>query len=242
MATWTQAEINTVLQYVQSKNGPITSEDHKELQRQLKTRSVAGIKKKCLELKQNVHNQQNDNPGTSKQGNIWTKTEERRLIREYMNRTEAQVTKRTKAILNLFPGGTEKAIATKLREKYPEIYYMRKVQLTDSESEEETAQGTNLNEITNSERQVENSTEINQESEQIQMQTHSFQPTIVTDNSLDGVPREDRLQPLSQESIKELENIRAEPYKDSRKCGEKQRTNTKSIHENSTPQVCTVSK
>lgn len=54
MATWTDREITYIQEYLKSKDGPITSNDHNILKQTLTT-SVAAIKKKCLELKHNLN-------------------------------------------------------------------------------------------------------------------------------------------------------------------------------------------
>ncbi|XP_044750655.1 uncharacterized protein LOC123310990 [Coccinella septempunctata] len=117
MSTWKEDEVNIVKQRLRLKNGTLTKEDFDSIQQQIPTRSVAAIKKKYLELKNNGE--------TRTVSSRWSQEETDRLIRAYVSRTETQVTKRVQAILNDFPGRTLKGIATKLRDQYPDIYYMR---------------------------------------------------------------------------------------------------------------------
>ncbi|XP_045470568.1 uncharacterized protein LOC123677883 [Harmonia axyridis] len=124
MSTWTVSEIKIIQDYITNKSGPITVDDHKILQQTLVKRSLPSIKKKCLDLKHSINTNQ---PCRIKQSSSWTSDEERRLVENYINRNEKQVTKRIRAILNAFPGRTEKALATKLRDKYPEIYYGKNI-------------------------------------------------------------------------------------------------------------------
>lgn len=56
-----------------------------------------------------------------KAANRWTEEEGRRLVEEYRRRTEREAGARIKAILQHFPGRTVKAVATKLREQYPDV-------------------------------------------------------------------------------------------------------------------------
>lgn len=130
MSTWTEFEITFVQEYLRKKEGPITSEDHIKIRETLNHRSLPAIKKKCLELKHKK------NPLVKKTTTKWTAAEEKNLLKEFLKRKETQVTKRIKAIANQFPERSEKALATKLRENHPDIYYMRKTSVeTDSEEE-----------------------------------------------------------------------------------------------------------
>lgn len=117
MATWNGDEIDVVRAILAEKRGPITIEDHRVIQQRLPERSLAAIKKKCLELK--------NNPAPKQQTTKWTKDEMERLIKEYSETKEQQIGSRIRSIIHLFPGRTEKAIATKLRETCPEIYYRK---------------------------------------------------------------------------------------------------------------------
>ncbi|XP_044750445.1 uncharacterized protein LOC123310835 [Coccinella septempunctata] len=117
------------------KNGILISGDFDNLKEYIPGRSTAAIKKKYLEIKgtQSIPDVFQREPQTTSKGAKWTEEEETRLVQKYSMRTENQSGARIKAILSLFPNRTEKAIATKLREKYPDIYYMR-VSTSESES------------------------------------------------------------------------------------------------------------
>lgn len=114
MSTWKPDEINTLREFVQGRN-ILTKRDLEEAQNLLPGRSVAAIKKKCLEIK---NPNQADRQGSSK----WTQAELEQLVRAYKNRPEALPTARIRAILDNFPGRSLKAVAAKLRESYPDTY------------------------------------------------------------------------------------------------------------------------
>ncbi|XP_044750658.1 uncharacterized protein LOC123310992 [Coccinella septempunctata] len=135
MSTWKPDEINVIHNYLQNKSGPIKAEDHKAIKERLPGRSIPAIKKKCLELKHN--------PNLPNRTNKWTSEEINRLISEYAARPEAQISARIDRIVDLFPGRTKKAIATKLRENHPEIYYRTTTQVPPQNTN--TAQPQNAN-------------------------------------------------------------------------------------------------
>lgn len=126
MSTWKPDEINTLREFVQGRN-ILTKRDLEEAQNLLPGRSVAAIKKKCLEIK---NPNQADRQGSSK----WTQAELEQLVRAYKNRPEAHPTARIRAILDNFPGRSLKAVAAKLRESYPDTYYMRNAE-SDNDNE-----------------------------------------------------------------------------------------------------------
>lgn len=214
MATWTAEEKNVILQYLQQKEGPITTQDYTQLQQHLKNRSIASIKKKCLELKHQLphnqqmrhnqqmeHNQQSMTSKTSK----WSKNEKRTLIKEYVKRDEKQVTKRVKAIMHLFPGRSEKAIATQLRENHPDIYYMKKTTISDTDSEEDE------------EGQAE---PIQQNNENIQNEINPLpEPMNVIPTTIDESHLEEPKSPEQLENHEQLENIRVEFMKTAQHIG-----------------------
>uniref|UniRef100_A0AAR5PEG8 Reverse transcriptase domain-containing protein n=1 Tax=Dendroctonus ponderosae TaxID=77166 RepID=A0AAR5PEG8_DENPD len=118
MATWKQDEIHTLREFIQGRT-VIGKRDLEEAHELLPGRSVAAIKKKCVELKN--HPETNRRPGSSK----WEPSELNHLIRAYKSRTETLATARIRAICDDFPGRSQKAIAAKLRETCPDVYYMR---------------------------------------------------------------------------------------------------------------------
>lgn len=62
-------------------------------------------------------------------------------MRAYKSRPEALPTARIRAILDGFPERTLKAVAAKLRDSYPDTYYMRNAETdTDNELGEEPTQ------------------------------------------------------------------------------------------------------
>lgn len=109
----------------------ITKKDLEEAQNLLPGRSIAAIKKKYLEIK---------NQKTKQSTGKWTQAELDELVGAFKNRPEPLPTARIRAICDSFPGRTEKAIAKKLRDNYPGIYYMRN---NDQETEGEAVQRSN---------------------------------------------------------------------------------------------------
>lgn len=129
MARWKPQEI-AILRRVLEENGGVLLREHLEnLEPLLPGRSAAGIKKKYLEVKgqRNLPNNRQEQPEPTLKGTKWTEDEERRLAQCYQERNEPQSGARIKAIMDSFPGRTAKAMATKLREKYPQVYYMREI-------------------------------------------------------------------------------------------------------------------
>lgn len=114
----------------------ITKRDLEEAQNLLPGRSTAAIKKKYLEIK-------NPNQAEKQNTNKWSEAELDELVRAYKSRPEPLATARIRAICDNFPNRTQKAIAAKLRESYPDVYYMRNTNPeTDSDDvpDEETPQ------------------------------------------------------------------------------------------------------
>ncbi|XP_050295823.1 uncharacterized protein LOC126735768 [Anthonomus grandis grandis] len=132
MSRWTARELAELRRILEEKNGVLLKENLANLAEVFPDRSAAAIKKKYLELK----NTQN-NPEQEPKVNKWNAEEEKRLVRMYKQRLEPQSGARIKAIMQSLPGRTLKAIATKLREKYPNVYYMRDVSDEESSEEEE---------------------------------------------------------------------------------------------------------
>lgn len=133
MSTWKQEEINTLREFMQGRT-VITKRDLEEAQRLLPGRSTAAIKKKHLEIK-------NPNQAERQNASKWTKTELDELVRAYKSRPEPLSTARIRAISDNFPNRTQKALAAKLRESCPDVYYMRNTDLeTDSDDDETPVQ------------------------------------------------------------------------------------------------------
>lgn len=131
MATWKLEEMEIIRNYLSETRNALTKEDHENIRTNLPHRSLAAIKKKCLELKHNrVPNCQ---------PNKWTQEELQRLVNEYTTRDETQIGERLKAIKHMFPGRSEKAMATKLRETNPNAYYMRATPEEQSDPEAMTS-------------------------------------------------------------------------------------------------------
>lgn len=123
MSTWTENELTILRQQIEDR-AVLSKQNLEQIQQLLPGRSVAAIKKKSIEIR----NGPPDRPKTAK----WSEEEKHRLARAYKQRPEKLSTARIRAILEDFPGRSQKAIATKLREKFPAIYYMW---TTDSTSE-----------------------------------------------------------------------------------------------------------
>lgn len=114
----------------------MTKRDLKEAQNLLPGRSIAAIKKKYLEIK-------NPNQAERQNTNKWSEAELDELVRAYKSRPEPLATTHIRAICDNFPNRTQKVIAAKLRESYPDVYYMRNTNPeTDSDDvpDEETPQ------------------------------------------------------------------------------------------------------
>lgn len=118
MARWKEEELAHIARMIEEKNGVLLGEDHQALQAVLLGRSVAAIKKKYIEVKnQNQIQNQRDNRREERATTItkavkWSEEEERRLVTLYRQRPESQSGARIKVILPLFPGRTLKGIAT----------------------------------------------------------------------------------------------------------------------------------
>lgn len=151
MATRKPEEKQIVRESILENNGIILMEQLEELGAKLPRRTAAAIKKKYLEQKQR---QVRPVKATRK----WTEEEEERLVREYRRRREGEIGVRINAIMGNFPERTAKAIATKLREKYSETYYMRNDGDSEDDSEEEREQS-------DMEQQSDTDTEVNRQTE-----------------------------------------------------------------------------
>ncbi|CAH0555597.1 unnamed protein product [Brassicogethes aeneus] len=132
MTTWKENELTVLQEYLATKEGPITRDDHTIIQQRLPHRSIAAIKKKCQETKAATNN-----PAAQaerrQRASRWCNEEVERLVEAYTSREETQVTARLKAIQHMFPGRSVKALASKLKTEHPNIYYMKAGPLTDPE-------------------------------------------------------------------------------------------------------------
>ncbi|CAG9769652.1 unnamed protein product [Ceutorhynchus assimilis] len=148
---WKPEEIAFLREKLQQNNEVLLKEDLQALEQQIPGRSLAGIKKTYLELKHQQHDTAAEigpEPQTAPTGSkLWSEEEELTLVSLYKQQAGSQSGAKIKAILNNFLGRTTKVIATKLRGKYPNIYYMRYT--SDDEAEEHQNNDENLPENQN---------------------------------------------------------------------------------------------
>ena len=129
MATWKAEELVIVERYLEENPGIVTVNKCEEVQKILQQagfdRGANAIKIKIGYIKRAKRAREQGIPTASSASEIWTEEEERRLVRKY---AQAEGTNKIAKIRNIiidFPKRSEKAIATKLRQDFPQIYYNR---------------------------------------------------------------------------------------------------------------------
>ena len=106
-----------------------------------KTRSLSAIKKKSKELIK-IKEGRADKP--AKKVNVWTKEETNLLLIKYEEAEGPNITSRINNIILYFPGRSQKALMTRLRDGFPEIYY-KKAKVSDIIQTSINQEGENAN-------------------------------------------------------------------------------------------------
>ena len=124
---WSEGENRILSVFLENNQRILRADDYENLAQQInvkegKIRSAAGVKKKLLEIKrQNQAGEQQARPVAQ----TWTNDEAERLVSSFLNAEGATKTAKIASIVHRFPGRSSKALAKKLRDDFPNIYYER---------------------------------------------------------------------------------------------------------------------
>ncbi|KAL7302344.1 hypothetical protein TKK_0005005 [Trichogramma kaykai] len=192
MSTWTREELDIAQEYLQQHQGVLTAANYEEVAMLIHQTTSRERSANAVKVKVNDIRRANRAPEISAiVPEKWSDQELERLATRYAEMTANTKTGKIRGILADFPGRSEKAIVTVLREKFPVLYHQR----TQSNPSRVLTQVSNITITTTPERTSPSTSEQTDTNNNINTYNNNAQPAETTN----VLPTESLAPPASPE-------------------------------------------